>query len=86
MKINTTPLRIPLAIVLLALAYFTAPDAWIPHQWRVATYNWLGAASYRDAPTSKDYSLPDAEEICPPDALGWRDGQTIEGVLIEPAA
>ncbi len=86
MKINATLLRIPIALALLAVACLTAPTAWVPHQWRVATYNWFGADGYNYAPTSENYALPAAEEICPPDILGWRDGQTIEGVVIEPAA
>lgn len=86
MKVKATLLRVVAAAALLTLAYATAPAAWVPHQWRVSVYNWFGTGSYRNAPAAQDYTLPDSEEICPPDILGWRKGQTIENVTIEPAA
>lgn len=86
MKIKALLLRALAAIVLLTIAYVTAPAAWVPHEWRVVAYDWLGASGYRNAPASKKYTLPTPEVICPPDVQGWRQGQTIEGVDIEPAA
>ncbi|MGK2914468.1 MAG: multicopper oxidase domain-containing protein [Porticoccaceae bacterium] len=73
-------------VVLLIVVYVTAPADWIPHNWRVGVYNTFGAAGYQPAPTSVDYPLPETEALCPPDTLGWRKAQTIEGVDIAAAA
>lgn len=73
-------------IALLVVVYATAPVDWIPHQWRVGVYDTFGAAGYQQAPAAKDYQLADTETICPPDTLGWRKAQTIEGVDIAAAA
>lgn len=73
-------------LALLIVAYAMAPADWIPHQWRVGIYNAFGSAGYGQAPESQSYQLPDAEAVCPPDTLGWRKAQTIEGVAVAAAA
>lgn len=73
-------------LALLVIAYATAPASWVPHNWRVAVYNTLGTGGYSAAPDSASYALPENEEICPSDLLGWRRAQTIDGVEIAAAA
>lgn len=73
-------------LVLAGVAFATAPQQWLPHQWRANLFGWFGAGAYRALPESRRYALPEAEEICPPDFNGWRKEQDIEGVHIAAAA
>ena len=75
-------ITLALTATLIPVALFTAPTEWFPHEWRVTAYEWFGSRDYSSAPETKDYTMPTAEEICPPDEKGWREAQVIDGVSI----
>lgn len=83
MHLKKSLIKSILALVFISLALLTAPKAWFPHQWRVKVFEWFGASSYSQSPATQSYTLPTAEEICPPDEKGWRQHLMIDGVDIE---
>lgn len=86
MKLPKPVLWTVITSLLLGLAIATAPQQWVPHEWRATLFSWFGAGAYRALPESEHYQLPEAGEICPPDFNGWRQEQDIEGVHIAAAA
>ena len=67
------------------LALLSCPPQWYPLQVRLKLTGWFGAAGFRALPSSMEYPAADAQQFCPPDPAGWRDGHSIEGVEIEPS-
>ncbi len=86
MKIPRPVRWIAITVLLLVAALVTAPQQWVPHEWRANLFGWFGAGAYRALPESRRYEQPDAQEICPPDFNDWRKAQDIEGVQIAAAA
>jgi FtsP/CotA-like multicopper oxidase with cupredoxin domain len=86
MKLPRPVLWTLVTLSLLGVAFATAPQQWVPHEWRANLFGWFGAGAYRALPESRRYGLPEAEESCPPDFNDWRREQDIEGVHIAAAA
>ncbi len=70
----------------LLVALLAFPPHWYPYAMRLQLTAWFGAADFRPLPKSTDPKTLSPEIFCPPDAQGWRDAQTIEGVDIEKSA
>jgi FtsP/CotA-like multicopper oxidase with cupredoxin domain len=66
----------------LCIALLAWPPQWYPISLRLALTSMFGAAGYRALPASRDQAVNIPEPFCPPDASGWREQQTIEGVEI----
>ncbi|MGE0342641.1 MAG: multicopper oxidase domain-containing protein [Porticoccaceae bacterium] len=86
MKLPKSVRWIAITLLLLGVAFATAPQQWVPHQWRANLFGWFGPGAYRALPESERYGQPDPQEICPPDFNDWRKAQDIEGVQIAAAA
>ncbi|MGB5098113.1 MAG: multicopper oxidase domain-containing protein, partial [Porticoccaceae bacterium] len=86
MKLPRSVRWIAIMLLLLGVAFATAPQQWVPHQWRANLFSWFGAGAYRALPESQRYGQPEPQEICPPDFNDWRKEQDIEGVHIAAAA
>ena len=67
----------------LLLALLACPPQWYPMPVRMKLTGWFGAREFRALPASVNSEATRPERFCPPDPAGWRDQQTIEGVVIE---
>ena len=70
----------------LLVALLAFPPHWYPYAVRLQLTAWFGASGFRPLPESVDPQTLTPEIFCPPDAPGWRNAQTIEGVDIEASA
>ena len=71
-----------LFVIAFIVAALCLPPQWYPRAARVQLDAWFGADGYRAPPQSKPEEPITAEDPCPPDLVGWREAQTIEGVAI----
>ena len=71
------------ALIVVMIAW---PPQWYPMSVRLQLTQWFGAASYRPLPGSVETESVMPEPFCPPDAAGWRNETTIDGVLIAASA
>jgi manganese oxidase len=69
-----------LALFAVVLLLLSLPSQWYPQTWRVQWTQWFGAAAWRPLPESVEVAAGKSETFCPEDTLGWRQGQTLEGV------
>ena len=74
--------RRALFLLALVVALVCLPPQWYPLPVRLQLASWFGASSYQPLPPSRSKAGDAPEPACPPDLLGWRDAQTIEGVEI----
>ena len=73
-------------VAALLLALLSYPPQWYPIPIRLKLTEWIGAADFRALPSSVEAITTEADEFCPPDPAGWREGQSIEGVEIGASA
>jgi len=83
MSFKPVPRWLLLLSLMAALASF--PPQWYPLPVRQQLAAWFGASSFRPLPASVPGETGIAEDFCPEDIQGWRDGQEIEGVKIRPS-
>ena len=83
MKARIAPRWLLWLILFAALAAF--PPQWYPLAVRQQLAAWFGASSFRTLPESVPGGAGTAEEFCPQDIQGWREGREIAGVRLRPS-
>lgn len=73
-------------LLAVLIALLSCPPNWYPMPVRLKLTEWFGAADYRALPDSLELPPGGSVPFCPPDAAGWRDAQSIEGVNIGASA